>query len=127
MANAATVLNASMPIGWENCQYAIKTSAIKLTFDTINTDLTIYTPSAENYVAITGLSIAEATAGNLTFTSGSTVINVLELPANYALIHKLGEGVLLTTIAAGDALKIQTSALLTTALIYVQEFKYLRF
>ena len=82
MANTATARSAVPVALKEGFGYA-KVTPVVCTFDTLATDLTIFTPTVStNYAAIVGLVYQEASAHSLTITAGSTVLVTLEVPAS---------------------------------------------
>lgn len=112
-----TILRSGNPIG------VIQPYAVSL--DTA-ADFTLHTPASNNFIGVMGLVVADATACNLTFKSGSgpTTLVGLELPANYNLIHRIDRPLIITA-AAGDALIILGSAAVTSMIIYLMEFSRL--
>ena len=114
MANTATQLN---PLNMQNgLSRAI--TPIVVSFDTINSDLTIYTPDkAQKMVAVVGMAASNTTASNLTVKSGSTTLVTLQLAANQGIYHPIGKPIFVTQ--PGQALVMQVSAQPFTALIYV--------
>ena len=124
MANAKTA-HAKIPTILRSGNPAGIIQPYTVSLDTA-ADFTIHTPAAGNFVGVMGLLVAEATAGTLTFKSGSgpTTLVGLELPANYNLIQRIDRPLIITA-AAGDALIILGSAAVTSMLIYVMEFSRL--
>lgn len=91
--------------------------------DTVDTDLTIKDPAADELVMVLGVHFSEGGAAhNLTLKSGSTTNLVLELAANQGLSHPLGSGVFFVT-QPGEDLIIQSSAALSNMLLYVGVIK----
>jgi hypothetical protein len=92
-----------------------------VTLDTA-ADFDLHTPASNNFVAVMGLLVAEATAGTLTFKSGTapTTLVALEMAANYNLIHRIDRPLLLTA-NPGEKLTILGSAAVTSMIIYLME------
>ena len=89
------------------------------------TEATILTPDAANRVFVVGLIFGETSATNLQFKSGSSAIFTLELAANQAVYDKVGDGFMFAT-KAGEALKLESSAVLSSVMISVVEAKLFR-
>ena len=124
MANVATARTA-VPIALKADYGFSKITPVVCTFDTIGSDLTVYTPSTGNYAAIVGLVYQESSAHTLTFTAGSTVLVTLEAPASGSVV-KSDLGRLLVVGGASEALKIQCgTAAVSSMLVYCAEFKSL--
>jgi hypothetical protein len=122
MSNAATALTA-LPV---KLYGSTKVTPIVCTFDTISTDLTVYTPGSGKFAAIVGWQYAEATAHNLTVTSGTTALATFEIPASSGRDDKIGQGVVICT-NPGEALKIQVSAAVSYMVVYIVETDRLYF
>ena len=119
-ANTATA-GTAIPIRMYG---ATKATPVVVAIDTTAQDLTVYAATSGKALAIVGWEYAEATAHNLTIKSGSNTLVVLENPANTVRDNKLGEGVPFMT-AVGEALVIQSSAAITSMVIYVAEVERL--
>ena len=100
----------------------------KIAIDTTGSDLTIQTPATGNRIFIVGFWLADGTANNITWKSGSNTLFTPELAANFNLIQPVptgdSDGWILAT-NAGEALIINCSAALTSGLIHVVEAKQL--
>ena len=121
MANSATAQTV-LPI---RMQHATSdkhfVTPVAVVIDTTATDLTVYTPASDAYAAIVGLHINDSTAANLTIKSGSTALLTLEMAANQAINHAIGQGIFLST-AEGEALKFNSSGALSNVLVYIAEY-----
>lgn len=128
MANAATP-RTPVPVQLSGLFKGYQSvTPIVCTFDTLASDLTIYTPAASNYAAIVGLVYQEADAHNLVITSGSTALVTLQRAANDGIGFAVGSGGLLFVGGLGEALKLQcTTAVIATLLVYVAEFPKINF
>lgn len=94
----------------------------EVTIDTVDTDLTIRTPASDKQVGIVGINYAEASAHNLTFTSGSDLEVTFELPANSGISMGISKAEMLYCTQKGSALKIKSSAAISGPMIlYVIE------
>lgn len=122
MANSATALT-KVPIGLKNSGYGGGTTPVLVVIDTTGADLTVFTPASGNRWALVGWVYGEATAHNLTVKSGSTSMLVCEFPANTVVREKIQNGIILSGLAAGDALVIQSSAAISSMLMYLTEYK----
>lgn len=126
MANSATAIG-TIPGGLRNLGLGCATVLYKCVFDTADAALTVHTPGTGRYWAITGIHYAEASAHTLTVTSGSTVLAAFENAAN-TVIHEPVGRIWLCAAVAAEALKLTCStAVVSTLLLYVQEFEYLDF
>ena len=91
------------------------------------TDNTIFTPTDPSHsVFLVGQFFAETSATNPTYKSGTTAIVTPELAANQVVNDKMPSGVILGT-AAGQALAINPSADISSAVFHVIEAKALVF
>lgn len=91
------------------------------------TDITLYTPNdPNNSVFLVGQFFDETVANNLAYKSGSTTIVTLELAASQLVNVDMKAGVQLGT-APGQALIVNASAGITSAVFHVIEAKYLVF
>lgn len=124
MANAATV-QGTVPIGYASSGVGLKTSVVNVLIDTTGADLTVLTVDSDKYWAILGISYVETDAHNLTIKSGSTTLVTYEFTTNSGLVHPMGNGILLTGIARGSNLVIQSSVAISSMVFYVQQFKEL--
>ena len=124
MANTATSQSV-VPIGYSHGGSGIGATPVTVVIDTTGADLTVFTPSSDKYWAILGISYVETDAHNLTIKSGSTTLVTYEMAANSGLVHPMGNGILLTGVARGDALVIQSSVAISSMVFYVQQFKEL--
>jgi hypothetical protein len=99
-----------------------------INIDTTSADLTIRTPLTGNRIFLVGALISDGTANNITFKSGSTVLCTPEFGANQGLLAPVGangaDSWILAT-AEDQALVINCSALLTSALLHVVEAQVL--
>lgn len=129
MANVATALS-SIPVKFSHgLQQFGKVTPVICTFDTLASDLTIFTPSISGYYgAILGMLYESQNAHTLTLKSGSTTYCILERTTFDGLGQPLGPGGVLMVGGAGEALKIAVgSALINTMLVYCAEFPSLCF
>lgn len=129
MANVATAQTAIQMAMSSGQQGFSQVTPIVCTFDTLATDLTIFTPSiATNYGAIIGMLYQDASAHTITFTSGTTAYVTLERTTYDGIGLPLGTGGFLFVGARGAAIKIQCgTALISTMLIHCVEFPSLNF
>jgi hypothetical protein len=119
MANTATAQTA-LPIKIGKGGASGYVVPYVVVIDTVDTDLTIRDPAADNYAAIVGIQYLEATAHNVTFKSGSTTLVALEKPASSGMSERIGAPIIVA--AKGDALVIRSSAAISSMLVYVAEF-----
>src|SRR5690349_5662410 len=92
-ANTATAQTA-LPIRVGGAGYVVP---YKVTFDTTASDLTVVTPGSGKMACIVGMTFSEASASNVTFTSGSTSLLTLELAANSGVYDKISNGAFFCT------------------------------
>ncbi len=117
MANTATA-KSPLPISIWGATFV---TPVECTFDTTGTDLVVYTPTPGNMTAIVGILYSEATAHNISLTSGSDLECTLELSANGGMSQGIGRSLVYVT-QPGQALKIQTSAAISgPMIIYIIE------
>jgi hypothetical protein len=115
MVNTATAQTA-LPIHTKSVGLDIVPHVV--TIDTVDTDLTIVTPTGTAMACVVGIMFSEGTAGTLTFKSGTTTLMALELAANQGLFLPLGDQIYFAT-QPGEALKIRSTVAITNMLIYV--------
>lgn len=124
MANTATLVATTPRRGSAGPVYSYL-----INIDTTGADLTIRTPAnTENRVFLVGALLSDGTANNITFKSGSTTLCTPEFGANQGLLVPVpanGQDGWIMATAAGSALVINCSALLTSALLHVVEAKEL--
>lgn len=125
MANAATARSA-IPIACTRDIGYSRVTPVVCTFDTIDSDLTIYTPNAARYAAIVGIVYQESAAHSLSFIAGSTTLVTLEVPANGPAYRvALGEGPIIVG-GLGEALRLRCgTAAVSTVIVYCAEFQEL--
>lgn len=129
MANVATTLSA-IPMAMSSGKQGFsQVTPVVCTFDTLNTDLTIFTPAlATNYAAIIAMLYEEASAHTLTLTSGSTQYVTLERTTFDGIGLPLGTEGFIIVGGLGQALKIQCgTAVISSMLVYCCEFPSLNF
>ncbi len=127
MPNLATA-QAAIPVGYKHSGLGAYIIPILCTFDTADSDLTIYTPQEDCYLALVGLQYSEADAHSLTIKSGSTTLITYQMPANSGKDFGIGNGLLCSSLAKGEALKLRcTTATIATILAHVMEYKQLQF
>lgn len=115
MSNTATAQTA-LPITTRGV--GVNVTPYVIAIDTVDTDLTIVTPTGTAMACVVGMMFSEGTAGTLTFKSGTTTLMALELAANQGLFLPLGDQVYFATQPA-EALKIRSSVAITNMLVYV--------
>lgn len=122
MANVATARTA-VPVALKADIGFSRITPVVCTFDTIDTDLTVYTPASTSIAAIVGLTYQEASAHSLIITAGSTVLVTLEVPASGGLVNiPVGQGPFVIG-GVGEALKIKCgTAAAGSVLLYCAEF-----
>ena len=125
MANTATLLGA-IPAGYTDVGDSAAVQVYNISIDTAASDLTIYTPDSDKRWACLGILYSESAAHNLTLKSGSTTLATLEFSSG-GLSQGLGEGAFLMGVDEGDGFVIQSSAAISSMLIYVQQVNFLRF
>lgn len=116
MANSATVkekLDVSVT--------RTAASLITVTIDTVDTDLTIYTPATDNYAMITGMQYSITSAHNLTIKSGTDTLVKFERTEG-GLTIPLADAWIIG--AKGEALKIASSVAIANMLVYVEEVPF---
>lgn len=128
MVNVATA-QTSLPIGFKHSGMGSFVVPVICTFDTIDSDLTIYTPSdADAYAALVGLQYAEASAHSLTVKSGTTTLVTYEMPASSGRDCPIENGLILSALAKNEALKLRCgTAVISTLIAYVLEYKQIQF
>lgn len=95
---------------------------VEVAIDTVDTDLTVFTPATGKMVGVVGINYAEATAHNLKFTSGSDLEATFEMGANSGIAQGISKTELFYCTQPGDALKVQSSAAISgPMIIYVIE------
>lgn len=93
-------------------------------FDTTASDLTVHTPASDTYAAIIGIQYAEASAHTFTVKSNTTTLVAYEMPANSGKYSELGK--IVVAAKKGESLVIRAdTAVISSMLLYVAEFKYL--
>lgn len=124
MANSATA-DTALKIYVKGALLASPVIPVRVTMDTTSSDLTLYTPASTNYVGIVGATFSEITAAtNVTLKSGSTTLTTLELAAGTPFAIPLSKNPWIVS-NLGEALKVNVSAVVSTMLLYVVEFKEL--
>ena len=116
-ANTATV-QAALPIRLPNGVGPVYPYVVAI--DTTGSDLTIRTPATGNMVCVVGWQFAETNAANITFKSGTTTNVVFELAANQGVLESIHREPLYCT-QPSEALKVQSSAAISSLLFYVVE------
>jgi len=96
-----------------------------VSFDTTASDLTIVTPGSDKMACVVGMAMAETSATNVTFKSGTTSLLTLELAANQVFGAPIGAPIVCTQ--PGEALKMQVSVAVTSMLLYVLQAPFLNF
>lgn len=117
MANSATVK--------ETIDVSVtrtRASLITIVIDTVDTDLTIYTPGSDNYAIITGVQYAISAAHNLTIKSGTDTLVKFERGDTSGLSVPLADAWLIG--AKGEALKIACSQAIANMCVYVEEVPF---
>ena len=115
-ANTATAQTA-VPIRVAGCG---KVTPVVVTIDTTSSDLTVYDPADSTYAAIVGIFAGEATAGNLTFKSGSTTLAVIEGAVVPDSLVVPVNGILVMA-AKGQNLIFNSSVVRASMIVYVAE------
>ena len=101
-----------------------KITPVQVTFDVTAGDETLYTPASGNFAALVGMVLGDTTAANITFTSGSTVLAIVERAANDTpLIVPINRPILLGQV--GEAFKMASSAAISDAMLYFTEYHQL--
>ena len=129
MANVATALTA-IPMAMSSGKQGFsQITPVLATFDTIDSDLTVFTPSlTTNYPAIISMTYQEASAHTLTLKSGTTTYVALERNAGDGAGLPVGTGGFLMIGQKGEALKVRCgTAAVSTMLLYCCEFPSLNF
>lgn len=129
MANTATALTP-IPMAMSTGQQGFsQVTPVVCTFDTLASDLTIFTPAiATNHAAIVAMLYQEADAHTLTLTAGTTQLVTLQRDTYGGVGLSLGTGGFIIVGGAGEALKIQCgTAVIATMLVYCVEFPSLNF
>ncbi len=121
MANSATILGGT--VGTSITYHGARVVAVRVIIDTINEDLIIGDPAADDLVALLGMCYGLAGAHNLSFKSASADIVQLIRPASTNTIEQVGKGVILNTVAKGDDLVIQSSVAIPTSVFYIGYYK----
>lgn len=127
MANTATLVG-TIPGGLRLQGLGCATRLYHVVFDTIDSDLTVMTPATGRYWAITGLVYKDGSAHTFTIKSGSSTILALEQTTFGGVQHPLGSGIFAAGGNAAEALVLRCgTAVITSMLLYVQEFEALDF
>lgn len=119
MANAATLVDTITCIAQNSnsvLEYAVS-------IDTINSDLTVYTPTtSSNRIFVVGMLQSESNPGNLILKSGATSAKTktLELAAYQGIYSNVSPGWIYAT-KPGEALIIQSSMIITNLTLYLRE------
>lgn len=119
MANSATAL-ATLPVKFLHGDVKAVTSYM-CAFDTVDTDLTVHTPAATNYVAVIGTVYSASNAHNLTVKFGTVTHDILKFGAFSGMAKGVSKELLFCG-AVGEALKLAVSATVTNLNITVVEF-----
>jgi len=114
MANTSTFLH-SVVVGGKLLD------AYSVTIDTTGSDLTVFTPATGNHVFVHGVIFSEGTAANLTFKSGSTTLITPEMAANQGVWSSIERDVFHLSTAKGEALVLNSSAAISSMLVYVSQ------
>jgi len=122
MANTATALTA-VPMGWGHTGTGGLVVPIVVTFDTVGVDLTVYDTPTNVYCAIVGMQYGEASAHNLIIKSGSQTLVTLEMPVSTVVDDRIGDGFKCITRLGEDLIMQVTTAVISSMLVYVTEFK----
>lgn len=93
---------------------------VLVSIDTLDEDLTVYTPAAGASAAIVGWQYAVAAAHGLTVKSGATSLVTYQMPANSGRNDAI-QGDPIIEGGVGEALKIASSAAIPSMLLYVAE------
>lgn len=120
-ANSATV-GADLDIVIDN----FNVKPVKVVYDTVDTDLTLYTPDADKSVAVVGIYLGEADAATLTWKSDTDIITAPNNPAGFVYGIGINPRPLISTNSKGEVLKIQSDVALTEFTVYVVEYTKLR-
>lgn len=129
MANTATTLTA-IPMAMASGQQGFsQVTPVVCTFDTVDSDLTVFTPAlTTHYAAIVGMLYEEASAHTLTIKSDTTTLVTLERSAYEGVGLPLGTSGFIVVGALGKALKIRCgTAAVSSMLLYCVEFPSLNF
>lgn len=129
MANTATA-RTPIPMAMSSGQQGFsQVTPVVCTFDTIDADLTIFTPAkTTNHAAIIGLVYQEADAHTLTIKCGSTTMVALQRTTFDGAGLPLGTGGFLVVGGEGEALILRCgTAAVGTLLAYCVEFPSLNF
>jgi hypothetical protein len=122
MANTVTQINsaAGLPVSY----FGARVVPLRVTIDTVNTDIPLITPDANEYTCVLGMVYGLALAHDLLWKSGNTnQIVTLVNPASTRVAERVGGGVLLSTMNKGDILTLQSSVVIPNMLIHVGFFK----
>lgn len=123
--NTVTTLANDLPISFDHGARFRSCEVLLCNFDTLASALTVFTPDSDKLWGIAGILYSHTAAHNLTFTSGST--DIVTLPMNAGGLAKgvgVGDGILVSGLAIGDALKLTIgTALVAQILLYVVQFK----
>lgn len=95
---------------------ATEVTPVECTIDTVDTDVTAFTPDSTKMGALIGISYAEGTAHNVKFTEGTDPQMMLEMGANGGIVKGIGEGMIFVS-QIGNAIKFQSSAAITGPMI----------
>ena len=129
MANAATARTA-IPMAMSTGRQGFsQVTPVVCTFDTLDSDLTVYTPALNtNYAAIIGMLYEESSAHTLTIKAGSTTLVTLERTTYDGSGFPLGTGGFFVVGGLGEALKLSCgTAAISSMLLYCCEFPSLNF
>lgn len=96
----------------------------RVVIDTTGQDLTVHTPATGNMVCVLGWEVTNTLAANVKFTSGTTEIITYNLAANQMYSSLTTSSFNFCTVP-GQALKIQSSAAITSLLIKLVETPYI--
>jgi len=98
--------------------------ATLVVIDTINTDLTLFSPASGKMACVMGVEYLEADAHNLMFKSGTTEHVTFQMPANSGMQVPIGNPMFCTL--AGEDLVIQSSVAISKMLFYITEISKIK-
>lgn len=117
MANSATVLETlDVTVTRTNAKL------IQVVIDTVNTDLTIFSPDADKYAIITGLHYSINLAHDITFKSGSNTLVKFERGDDSGLSVPLTDAWLVGQ--KGEDLVVQCSQAIDNMCVYVEQVPF---
>lgn len=121
MANTATALTP-IRVRMRAGQAKSLVTPVVVAFDTIDSDLTVFTPAAERYAAVLGMRYSEASAHSLVWKSPAATTLLTEERTTFSgAFDRLGRPIIIGQ--AGQALIMRCgTAAITSALLYIAEF-----